>query len=196
MKKGSKKVSRERRGKKLGRIEQKILLLLATGVSLALTHRPDQYFSIVRSARKEWKRINDRSLREAVKRLYNSRLIDCKEEENGTITLTLDDNGRERIVQYNFDTMKVKRGSVWDGLWRMVIFDIPEEKKKARDALSAKLNRIGMIPIQKSVFIHPFDCKDEIEFVSEFFRVKPHIRYILVKDIDIDLELRHKFNLT
>lgn len=35
-----------------------------------------------------------------------------------------------------------------------------------------------MYPIQKSVFVFPYPCKDEIDFVGEIFNVRKNIIYI------------------
>ena len=113
----------------------------------------------------------------------------------GTVALTLTADGKERILNYNLDTLEIKKQDKWDGLWRIVIFDIPESKKRARDALSLKLKNMGTLAIQKSVFVCPYECKDEIDFVVEFFSLKPFVRFLIVKDVDIELDLKKRFNL-
>ena len=102
---------------------------------------------------------------------------------------------KNRVLKYKLDDIKIKNTNKWDGLWRIVIFDIPERQKRARDALSLKLKEIGMLPIQKSVFASPYECKNEIDFISEIFSVKPYVRYILAKEIDIALDLKRKFRI-
>lgn len=124
---------------KTGPVMQKVLLLLQGGVALGLTGRPDRHFRILKDIRKEWKTINHRSLREAIKKSYQSKLIDYKENNDGTITLVLSDAGKNKALIYNLDMIAIKKPARWDGLWRMVLFDIPEHKKQARNALSAKL---------------------------------------------------------
>ena len=181
--------------KRLGHITQKALILLSTGASLSLTRRPDRYFRIIGSAAKEWQKINQRSLHEAIKKLYQSKMIDCKDNGDGTTSLTISDNGKNRILKYNIENLKIKKPKRWDGLWRIVIFDIPESKKKARDAVSGKLKAIGMMPIQKSVFICPYNCKDEIDFITEIFEITPFVRFITANEIDISLDLKRKFGI-
>ncbi len=191
-----KKYKRKRyKEERLGPTQQKILLLLATGLSLSLTRRPDYYFRILKSAKKEWQRINQRSLQEAIRKLYQSKMIDYKENDNGTVTLTLAEKGKKRVLVYNLEKMKIKRPKKWDGLWRIVMFDIPEYKKRGRDALALKMKELGLVPLQKSVFVYPYDCKDEVDFISEIFEVKPYVRYVIAKDIDVALDLKNKFRL-
>lgn len=181
--------------KRLGPVSKKILLLLQGGLALSLTARPDAYFRVVRQIAKEWKKINERNLREAIKRLYQSKLIDYRENKDGSASLILTDNGKDRILRYEIDKIEIKKPTHWDNLWRMVIFDIPEDKKSGRNALNAKLKELGFYPMQKSVFVHPYECKDEIDFITELFELTPYVRFLRVKDIDVELHLKEIFRL-
>ena len=180
---------------RIGSVSQKILLLLQGGLALGLTQKPDTYFRIIRGITKEWQAINERTLHESIKRLYWSKLIDYKENNDGTVALILNDEGKKRALKYNLDTIKIKKPTKWDGLWRMIIFDIPEHLKQGRDALSVKLKQMGFYPLQKSVFIYPYDCKNEIDFIVEIFNLKLYVRFIIVKETDIDLDLKNKFKI-
>ncbi len=162
---------------------------------MSLTNRPDAYFRVARQIAKEWGKMNERNLREAIKRLYQSKLIDCRENKDKSVSLILTDDGKDRILRHEIDKIEIKKPAHWDNLWRMVIFDIPEDKKPGRDALNVKLKEIGFYPMQKSVFIHPYECKDEIDFIIELFELAPHVRFLRVKDIDIELHLKDIFHL-
>ena len=179
----------------LGPLAQKVLLLLEAGISLGLTRRPDKYFKVVRQTIKAWKKIDEQNLRRVIKRLYQSKLIASKTNQDGTESLILSDDGKRRVLRYRFDKMQIPKPAKWDKLWRIVIFDIPEDQKAGRDALARKLKILGFYPIQKSVFIFPYECKNEIEYVAEMFNVKPFVRFMTVKDIDIESDLKRKFGV-
>ena len=181
--------------KHLGPASKKVLLLLEAGLVLSLTRRPDHYFRVLKKASKEWKKINERYLRETIKRLYQSKLIDYKEDNDGTVMLTLSEKGKSRILKYDIDKIEIKKPARWDKLWRLVVFDIPEDKNLGRKALAAKLKELGFYPMQKSVFIYPYECKDEIDFITEIFELSPYVRFLRVKDIDIELDLKERFYL-
>ena len=181
--------------KKLGPVSKKILLLLEGGLALSLTRRPDIYFSIAKNIAKEWRKINERSLREAIKNLYKSKMVDYKENSDGTVNLVLSEGGKNKILKYNLDKIEIKKPVQWDKLWRLVIFDIPEKKNIGRKALAAKLKELNFYPMQKSVFIHPYECKNEIDFIAEMFELAPYVRFLRVKDVDIELDLKNKFHL-
>lgn len=179
----------------LGPISRKILLLLEGGLVLSLTRRPDAYFRVIKKIAKEWKKINERNLRDTIKRLYRSKLIDYREENDGSVVLILSKSGKNRVLKYNLDNMEIKKPKMWDNIWRMVIFDIPEVNKKGRAALTAKLKELGFYHLQKSVFIYPYECKNEIDFIAEIFDLTPYIRFARVKNIDVELDLKDRFNL-
>ncbi len=104
--------------KHLGPASKKLLLLLAGGLTLGLTRRPDAYFRIVKGIAREWKKIDERNLRITIKKLYQSKLVDYKENKDGNVNLVLTDNGRNRILKYDIDKIVIKRPAKWDGLWR------------------------------------------------------------------------------
>ena len=91
--------------------------------------------------------------------------------------------------------MLIPKPARWDRKWRIVIFDIPEYLKSTRDIMRARLKQIGMIELQKSVFVHPYPCEKEIEFLTEFYEVKPHVRLIIAESIDSEFHLKTKFKL-
>lgn len=181
--------------KRMGPMSKKVLILLVGGASLALTNRPDAYFSVVRQMVREWKKVNERSLRTAIKRLYQSKLIDYKENKDSTVEITLTESGKNKILKYDIEKIKIKKPAQWDKLWRLVIFDIPEDKNLGRKALATKLKELGFYPMQKSVFIHPYECRDEIDFITEIFELSPYVRFLRVKDVDIELDLKNRFHL-
>lgn len=180
----------------MGPVGQKLLILLQAGLVLSLTARPDISFKIIKSAEKEWNKINERSLRDNIRKLYESKLIESQENKDGTVTLVLNNQGKNKALRYNLDTITVKKPKQWDGIWRIVMFDIPENKKRGRDTLVEKLHTLHFYPIQKSVFAYPYECKDEIDFIVEIFELAPYVRFIRTNDIDIALHLKNKFKLT
>lgn len=174
---------------------QKVVLLLAAGLALGLSGSPRHYFRILRDFKKDWNRINRLALHRSIKRLYKSRLIDAKDNEDGSTTIVLTKKGKEIALKYKIDEITIPMMKNWDKKWRLVLFDIPESKKKARDALSKKLKEIGFYKLQKSVFVHPFECENEVDFIIEFFQVRPFIRLITAEEINNELVLKKHFNL-
>lgn len=180
---------------KLKPISQKILLLLAAGITLGLTRSPRQYFRILKAAKKDWDRINQDALHRAIKNLYRSRLINSIDNSDDTTTLILTKLGKETALTYQIDEIKIPSMKRWDKKWRLVLFDIPESRKKARNALARSLKQAGFAQFQKSVFIHPFECRNEVDFIIEFFNLRPYVRFITADAIDNELTFKKHFEL-
>lgn len=180
---------------KLKPISQKILLLLAAGVALGLTRSPRQYFRIIKAVKSDWERIDREALHRAIKKLYASKLIDSKDSPDGSTTIILTKLGKEIALTYKIDEIKIPSMKRWDKKWRLVLFDIPESRKKARDALSRSLKQAGFAQFQKSVFIYPFECRNEADFIIEFFNLRPYVRLITADEIDNELVFKKHFEL-
>ncbi|MBI5798329.1 MAG: hypothetical protein HZB10_00150 [Candidatus Yonathbacteria bacterium] len=103
--------------------------------------------------------------------------------------------GKKKILDYDLENMQLDTKRKWDGKWRIVMFDIPQTQKSARDAVSFKIKEIGMCPVQKSVFVFPHPCKDEIDFVGEVFGVRKNIIYIEATHIDGAEKARRHFGM-
>ncbi|MCL5666400.1 MAG: CRISPR-associated endonuclease Cas2 [Patescibacteria group bacterium] len=89
----------------------------------------------------------------------------------------------------------MKKPSVWDGKWRIVVFDIPEESKAKRNLLRWLLKKNGYNKLQASVYINPYPLNREaIKYLQET-KLIDFIRIIKVEEMDNDTDLRKKFNL-
>ncbi len=180
--------------KSLSLTKQKILLLLLAGVALGLSYTPNRQGKIIKSFSKEWKNIEQRRINEEIRELYKSKLVEAQQNKDGSTTLVLTDKGKMKTLTYHFATMKISKAQ-WDGQWRVVVFDIPEKIRHGRDALRQKLRELGFYELQKSVFVIPYSCEQEIEFAIEYFGLKKYARYGVLSHIDNDFHLRKIFNL-
>ena len=180
---------------KIGPNQKKILLLLQAGAILALSGSPRTAFRVLKHVSREWKKIEGEALHDSIRRLYQSKLIDARDHPDGSTTITLTAGGKQRCVTYRLDEMRIERPETWDRKWRVILFDIPEKRRRIRDALRHHLRRLGCYELQKSVFVHPFECRDEIDFIIEFFQARPFVRFIIAEEIDNALHLKQKFRV-
>ena len=178
-----------------GETQRKILILLLGGVALGLSGSPRKSFRILKEMERGWEEIDRRQLKRAIQNLYESRLIKEKCNQDDTVTLILSDKGKEKALTYNLDEMKIKKPKRWDGKWRIVLFDIPEKTRNLRDAFRHHLKRLEFFEFQKSVFVHPYDCKDEIDYLIEIYDARKFIRFIVADSIDNELHLKSHFGL-
>ena len=176
---------------------QWIIFLAAVGISLSSPYGTrrffkelDKYLSEKRSDEREF---DKRKLTQALYYLKKRKIIEFK-ENSGKIILVLTEKGKKRKLDYDFEAMQIQKQQTWDKKWRLLMFDIPEFKKSAREMFRDKLKEIGFIQFQKSVWIHPFPCENEIDFISEYFSIAPYITFLTV-NIENDVPLRRSFDL-
>ncbi len=89
----------------------------------------------------------------------------------------------------------VERSAKWDGKWRMVIFDIPEDGKKQRDRLRHLLKTHNFLKLQASVYISPHPLNREGLQYLKTSGLMTYIRMLRIDDMDDDSNLRKKFHL-
>lgn len=145
--------------------------------------------------RKNWDKIDRRRINEAVKRLNQKRLVNLVERE-GKIYVEITVAGKKLVKDYDYDDLKLPDEKIWNKKWHLLTFDIPEKKQKERRAFSKKLKDLGFYPLQESVFIYPYNCKDEIDFICGFLSIEQHVNYFIVDAVDKNEgDLRRFFNL-
>ncbi|TSD02846.1 MAG: phenylacetic acid degradation operon negative regulatory protein [Parcubacteria group bacterium Athens0714_16] len=115
--------------------------------------------------------------------------------KNGKIMLEITKKGIKLVKKYNFEEIKLRKEIKWDKYWRMVMFDIPENNRSARRSLRTKLDQLGFAKYQKSVFIYPYSCRDEINFISNYFNIEEFVNYIVAKRIDNEEKFKKFFEL-
>lgn len=185
----------KKKERRIGPLQKKILLLLWGGLTLGFSRSPRGYFHVVGMIRKEWKGINKHAFHEGIRRLYEARLIEERQNSDGSMTLILSDHGQRRALTFSLDGMGIEKPEKWDKKWRMVIFDIPERQKVLRDVFRGHLRRMCFYELQKSVFVHPYPCADEMDFLIELHEARPYVRTMIVESIDNELHLRAHFHL-
>lgn len=83
----------------------------------------------------------------------------------------------------------------WDNRWRVVIFDIPERRRKVRVSLRSFMGKYGFVRLQDSVWIYPYDCEELIALAKAKFRIGVDVLYMIVERLENDAHLRKQFGL-
>lgn len=186
---------RKARIMKPGTAQEKVLLLLLSGIALSCSSSPKQSFRILSLASKEWRKINHSNLTRTVRSLYSHQLIFEKKHSDGSVSLHLTTEGRRRATLGQLLGIKIKNPKHWDSLWRLVLFDIPEKHRKFRDIFRSHLKAVGFHELQHSVFIFPFPCEKEITSLVKLYQAEPFVRIITAEYINNEAVLKKLFKL-
>ncbi len=176
-------------------IVKDILFWLAvSGAVFVAASSPHFVLNLQKQFRK-WRKYKRQRISNAFYRLKKEGCIKMVKKDH-QIYISLTEKGKKKAGWLQIDSLKIKKPKRWDGKWRIIIFDISELKRLWRDAFRGKLKELGFYPLQKSVWIYPFDCRAEIELLKEFFGLSnKELRLIVCEEIGEDRWLRKHFNL-
>ncbi len=107
------------------------------------------------------------------------------------VSVTL--SGWRRIQKYQMQRLAIAAPKRWDGRWRFVLFDIPEEKRAARNALSGRLKKLGLWQCQRSCWVYPFECTEQVMAIARPYHIDQYITYLVAERTNIELRLRRAF---
>lgn len=135
---------------------------------------------------------------QAASTLKNRKLIEVIREKDGKSLVRLTKRGEKSLRELCFDQLEIKRPKRWDGKWRVLMFDIPTKPKiydRAREALRHKIKDLGFQQLQKSVWVYPYPCEDELIFLADIYHVSRYIEILTADQLLHAAELRKQFNL-
>ena len=115
--------------------------------------------------------------------------------KNDKIEIKITRKGESVLELVDIDSMKLPRDQQWDGKWKVVIFDVPNNKNHCRSAFTDKLKELGFVMVQKSVWAYPLECYKEIMILRKFYEIEKYVTYFEAVEIEDELHWRGKFNL-
>jgi len=142
------------------------------------------------------KNSNDRwRLKRTLSNLTKEKLVKISYNKKGKEIIKITGDGKKKVLKYEYEDLEISIPKKWDKRWRLVMFDIPEVYRKARNGLTSKLQDLGFYPLQKSAFILPYECGDEIDFVCEHLKIREYVNYFVLIKPENEEYLREWFDL-
>lgn len=115
-------------------------------------------------------------------------------DRNGEAVVKLTDTGTRELLKYQLQEKRLKKWH-WDGKWRIIIFDIPEKRRYARDGIRDNMESFGFEKLQNSVWVYPYECEEVVTLLKSQYKIGKELVYIVARDIENDGWLRKKFKL-
>ena len=143
----------------------------------------------------EWKHYNISYLKRTIWRLEKAKQVEITFEK-GKERVFLTQNGKRKILRYSIDSLAIEKPKHWDDKWRLVLYDIPDDHSHTRDFFREILRGLGFYCVQESVYIFPYPCFDQIEFLRQFYFLKVKVQYMLVDHIENDDAFKDYFGLS
>lgn len=170
-------------------------LFIFPGAAIGIKAIYDQYEKIKREKElKILEKYNINRLRYILRRLHQQKLIEVIEEgEYSVIKLT--QKGEVKTLKYKFEEMSIEKQKSWDKKWRLIIYDIAKVKKSRRDAFRRMLVKLNLLQLQKSIYMTPYPCDKEIEFLREYFGVGEGVLYVVAEYVENEDIYKRYFGL-
>ena len=127
----------------------------------------------------------------SIKKLLDNDIIYLFGEE-----IRLTKKGRELYKTVEVEESKIPKSDIWDGIWHLVCYDIPEKKKEKRDHFQQKLLKSGFWAIQDSLWVYPWDCKEEIAIISQNLGISPYVAYLNTNYLPNQNKIIKRFSLS
>lgn len=97
--------------------------------------------------------------------------------------IILTQKGMDRVFRTGL--LKTTKNQRRDKKLLMVIFDIPEKKRKLRDFFRTELQVLGFQELQKSVWISPYDVLREVQCLIKRFFIQKYVKIFLIEEREI-----------
>jgi len=180
--------------KDVGVVSAKSLLaLLFIGGILTVAVTAPNVFSAFGRLGKNRRHFNKEQFNKNKYYLKRHGLINFKQIDDDIFEVFLTRKGEDRAVEEYFNDFKVQNHQK-DGYWRMVMFDIPNKHKWARDIFRQKLRGMGFYQLQESVFILPYPCEKEVILLAEILNIIDFIHLVKTADFNNNKKLKGKFD--
>lgn len=192
----------ERRHKRYASVRQ-VLALLGTGavIGLSLFVSPTAVMLVKpfldakrEKERETWKQFSESYLKRTLRRMQNEKLVKIVERD-GEQVVELTTHGKRRIIKYSLDNLSIEKPGVWDGRWRLVLYDVPHRRRQLRDIFRQSLKSLGFYQLQESVWLYPHPCEQQITFLREFYGVGGEVLYVVATKLEDDAPYRTYFGL-
>jgi len=169
-------------------------ILAASAIVYVASTSPYFTISLLRKY-KTFKKYKKKRIYDHFYKLRKQGLIEIN-NKNHQIYIKLTEKGKKKAGWLQINDLKIKRPKKWDKKWRIVMFDISQLKKAHREAFRGKLKELGFIPLQKSVWVNPFKCCDEINLLRDFFGLtEKELIMVTAEDIGRDSQLKRDFKI-
>jgi DNA-binding transcriptional regulator PaaX len=117
------------------------------------------------------------AIRRTLKRLLEKDMISLGGEQ-----ILLTKKGKRLLEEANFEDV-IHPLDTWDGRWNLLSYDIPTRQKKVCDYFRRKLIEVGYTQVHKSLWVYPYNYKEEIAVFAHSLDIAPYIMYMQTDSI-------------
>jgi DNA-binding transcriptional regulator PaaX len=182
-----------RKSQKRQNIQNAVLATVAVAGLLALAAVAPNTLRLLRYLPKDKFNFSYRT-RTAARRIVTKGLAEWV-NKGGKKFLRITEAGRKALALEQAKIALKNQKKKWDWRWRMVVFDVPERRRRIRNRLRAVMCEVGFVRLQDSVWVYPYDCEDFIALLKAELKIGKDVLYAIADTIEHDKSIRLHFKL-
>jgi len=163
-------------------IQKAIFKTLARKKAVSLDTLKNEVENTIKSSY-ESKNRPEYAISRSIKKMASLGLVECFRSDSQPY-FRLSEEGRKRLNSNAIDNDTALVTNNWDGYWRIVILDLPEERKNEREALRYLLKKAGFVCLKNSVWISMYPYEHLFSNIKKDLGFSTEMMIIVTEKID------------
>lgn len=163
-------------------IQKAIFKTLARKKAISLENLKNEVENTIKGAYHSKNR-PEYAISRSIKNLASDGLIECFQSDYQPY-FRLSEEGKKRFNSNALDDDTTLVSNSWDGFWRIIILDLPEERKNEREALRYLLKKAGFICLKNSVWISMYPYEHLFSNIKKDLNLTTEMMIIVTNKLD------------
>ncbi len=140
--------------------------------------------------------VEEKKVRKSLEKLEKKEIIELIEKDD-KVFVHLKDKDNPTVLRYSIKAILdfKKKNKKWTGKWFLVFFDVPEVQRNKRNYLRQFLTKLGFYRYQKSVYLYPYECENEVALIKKIVEGAKYMKYIIAEKIEDEPLVKTFFKL-
>lgn len=123
----------------------------------------------------------------SIKNLAETGYIETLDSEHDEFA-RLTPKGRQKLASLKLDSRNSLTSTNWDGKWRIMLLDLPEDRKAERESLRYLLKKAGFMRLKNSAWVSPFPFEFMFQNIKKDFGLTSELMIIVTDTVDMETE--------
>ncbi|MES2416110.1 MAG: hypothetical protein V4504_00185 [Patescibacteria group bacterium] len=160
---------------------KKIIKILGEKSAISLTELNEKISAPTVSAKAET--VGKYAITRSLKGLREAGLVEhISSGQNDYARLTKEGKKKMHSLKLENDTTLVN--TTWDGFWRIILLDLPENRKSERESLRYLLKKAGFVCLKNSAWISPYPFEHLFINIKKDLGLTTEMMIIVSENID------------
>lgn len=163
-------------------IQKAIFKILARKKAISLNSLKEGVENTIKSSYTSKNR-PEYAISRSIKQLASDGLVECFQSDFQPY-FRLSEEGKKRLNYNALDDDTTLVSNNWDGNWRLIILDLPEDRKSEREALRYLLKKAGFICLKNSVWVSMYPYENLFINIKKDLNLTSEMMVIVTNTID------------